>query len=230
MRSPDDGGRCLSPEEARRVYDRIGSAQDWQAFYENPALRDLLAHAGFEEARSVFEFGCGTGAFAARLLKDHLPDDARYTGFDTSDTMLALARKRLKPWPERATVKRSDGAPRIPEAAAAFDHLVANYVLDLLAPDYIEALLAEAHRVLKPGGRLCVVSMTMGQTAFSRMIARLWRWLWRLNPALVGGCRPIEITDYLRQQDWKIEHRARVTSWGISSEIVVASAKQNPSH
>jgi trans-aconitate methyltransferase len=136
--------RYLSPEQAKRFYDRLGARQDWQGFYENAALQELIAHAGFDSARSVFEFGCGTGAFAARLLQQHLPADARYTGLDVSSTMVSLARKRLQPWPERAHVHQSDGSFRIHQADRSFDRFVSNYVFDLLAPGFAEQLLLEA--------------------------------------------------------------------------------------
>ena len=138
--------RYLSPAEAKRFYDRLGSAQDWQRFYENPAISQLIAHAGFDSAHSVFEFGCGTGAFAAGLLQHRLPADARYVGLDISGKMVSLALERLKPWSDRARVYQSDGSPRIPEPDSTFDHFVSTYVLDLLAPDFIDQLLSEAHR------------------------------------------------------------------------------------
>ena len=122
VREPRD--RYLSPEEAKRFYDRLGSGQDWQHFYENPATNQLFAHAGFDSAHAVFEFGCGTGAFAADLVQRRLPADARYVGLDISSTMVSLARKRLKPWSERARVYQTDGSPRIPEPDASFDHFV----------------------------------------------------------------------------------------------------------
>ena len=65
MRESSD--RYLSPEQAKRFYDRLGSGQDWQRFYENPATSQLIAHAGFDSAHSVFEFGCGTGALATQV-------------------------------------------------------------------------------------------------------------------------------------------------------------------
>jgi len=68
--------RYLSPAEAKRFYDRLGSRQDWQGFYENPAINALIEHAGFDSAHSVIEFGCGTGTLAARLLREHLPAKA----------------------------------------------------------------------------------------------------------------------------------------------------------
>jgi ubiquinone/menaquinone biosynthesis C-methylase UbiE len=223
VRQPTD--RYLSPPEAKRFYDRLGSAQDWQGFYENPAIKELVGHSAFDTAHSVFEFGCGTGALAARLLQHHLPADARYVGLDISDTMLSLAQKRLKPWSERARIHQSDGSPRIPEPDSSFDRFVSTYVLDLLAPDFIERLLSEAHRVLVPGGKLCLVSMTFGTSPLSRAVCWGWQRLWRLRPGIVGGCHPIELSEYLRSEWWKLDHTTKVTSWGVTSEVLVASAR-----
>jgi len=223
VREPTD--RYLSPEEAKRFYDRLGSVQDWQRFYENPATSQLIAHAGFDSAHSVFEFGCGTGSFAAGLLQRCLPADARFVGLDISSTMVSLAQERLKPWSGRARVYQTDGSPRIPEPDGSFDRFVSTYVLDLLAPDFINQLLSEAHRLVVPGGKLCLVSLTFGASPFSRAVCRGWQRLWRLSPVIVGGCHPIELSDYLRSEWWKPDHQSKVTSWGISSEVLVASAR-----
>jgi 16S rRNA A1518/A1519 N6-dimethyltransferase RsmA/KsgA/DIM1 with predicted DNA glycosylase/AP lyase activity len=64
--------RAFTKDDARDFYNCFGSKQDLQAFYENPAISDLLAHADFEHARSVFELGFGTGTLAQRLLSRHL--------------------------------------------------------------------------------------------------------------------------------------------------------------
>src|ERR1700739_3742699 len=152
--------RYLSPAEAKRFYDRLGSRQDWQGFFENPAINEMIAHAAFESAHSVFEFGCGTGALAARLLQRHLPADARYVGLDISSTMVSLSLEHLKRWPARARVYQTDGSSRIPEADGSFDRVVSTYVLDLLAPAFIEQLFSEARRLLIPGGTLCLARLT----------------------------------------------------------------------
>ena len=216
--------RYLAPEEARRFYDRLGSGQDWQRFYENPAISELIAHTDFDSAHSVFEFGCGTGTFAARLLQKYLPADARYVGLDISSTMVSLAHKRLKPWLGRARVYQTDGSPRIPEPDHTFDRFISTYVLDLLAPDFIEQLLSEGRRLLVPGGRLCLVSLAFGTSRFSRAVCWGWQRLWQLSPSIVGGCHPIELLEYLPSEDWNPVHRVTLTSWGITSEVLVASA------
>lgn len=218
-------GRYLSPAESKRFYDRFGSRQDWQGFYENPAINELIAHAAFDSAHPIFEFGCGTGALAGRLLQHHLPADARYVGFDISTTMVSLAQERLKPWSERARIHQSDGSLRIAEPDHCFDRFVSTYVLDLLAPDFIDQLLSDARRLLVFGGKLCLVSMTFGASPFSHAVCWGWQQLWRLRPGIVGGCHPIELSEYLRPDFWKVDQQTKVTSWGITSEILVGAAK-----
>lgn len=225
MKAQETTDHYLSPAKAKRFYDRFGSWQDWQSFYENPAVNELMAHAAFNSSSSVFEFGCGTGAFAARLLQHHLPRDARYVGMDISGTMVSLAQKRLAPWPQRVRVYQSDGSPQVSEPDQTFDRFVSTYVFDLLAPDFIDALLSEAYRLLVPGGKLCLASMTLGASAFSRAVCWGWQHLWRLSPFITGGCHPVELSDYLRADNWGIDHRTTATSWGITSEVLVASVR-----
>ena len=136
--------------------------------------------------------------------------------------MVSLARERLKPWPERARVYQSDGALRIDEPDRTFDRFVSTYVLDLLAPDFIERLLSEAHRLLVPGGKLCLVSLTFGASRLSRAVCWGWQRLWRFSPVIAGGCRPIELLDYPPSEGWKPDHQTTITSWGVSSEVLVA--------
>ncbi|MGE5173918.1 MAG: methyltransferase domain-containing protein [Betaproteobacteria bacterium] len=215
--------RGFGPDEAKQFYDRFGAKQDWQSFYENPAIDELITHAGFEHAHAVFELGFGTGRLAQRLLSRHLPQDASYTGVDISTTMARLARERLRTWQERATVKVLDGTRGMDFPGQSFDRFVSVYVLDLLSPENILRVLTDARRMLVPGGRICLVSLTRGTTAWCRLVTRTWEFVYRRNPRLVGGCRPVELLEYLGPELWRTEHRNVVCTYGISSEIVVAS-------
>jgi SAM-dependent methyltransferase len=216
-------GMALSPEQARRTYDRIGRAQDWQRFYEDPATAELIAHSTFGDARAVFELGCGTGRFAARLLAEHLPPAATYSGVDVSPRMVTLASERLAPWRDRATVALADGTERVPVPDGGVDRFVSNYVFDLLSPEASRAALDEAHRVLAPGGLLCVAGLTVAERGVARLVSRAWKGAWMRWPALVGGCRPIRLVDALDPAAWDVRHRRLVTAWGITSEAVTAA-------
>ena len=125
----------LNAERARDAYDRIGRLQDTQAFYEHAVTRRLADLGSFEHARWVFEnLGCGTGRFAAELLRDRLPANARYRGVEISPKMASLARKRLAPWAPRAEVVLIDPPGRVlPGSDGQFDRFVACYLFDLLA-------------------------------------------------------------------------------------------------
>ncbi len=213
----------FGPDDAKRFYDRFGKKQDWQAFYESRAVDELISHADFEHARSVFEFGFGTGSLAKRLLSRYLPQEASYTGIDISTTMVRLAEKRLARWKGRATVNVVDGTKGMGVPDGSFDRFLSVYVFDLLSSEEISRVLAEARRILVPRGRLCLVSLTRGVTAWCRFVSRSWEFLYRRSPSWVGGCRPIELKEYVSSDQWRIEYRNIVSSFGVTSEIIVAS-------
>ncbi len=215
--------RFLSHAEARAFYDRFGRKQDWQRFYEGPALRALWGHADFEHAQAVFELGCGTGAFAAELLREHLPPEATYLGVDVSGTMVALARERLAEFGGRAEVRQTGGGLRFDLPEGSCDRFVATYVLDLLPPGDIRLVLDEARRLLRPAGRLCIVSLGFGCTPASRAVIGIWERLRRGNPARVGGCRPLRVRDYLEPARWRVDHDQVLSAWGLPSAVLVAS-------
>ena len=213
--------REFTTADAKRFYDSFGAKQDMQ-FYERAALKRLVGNADFEHAAAVFELGCGTGCLAESLLKNHLPEGASYTGIDISTTMIRIAAQRLSPWKSRATIQEADGSSKLPYADAAFDRFVVTYVLDLLPAEMIEAVLREAHRVLADKGKLCAVVSTEGVNVASRMLTPLWKRVYALSPRLVGGCRPLHLASLLDSSRWRIERRETMSSWGISSEVVVA--------
>ncbi len=215
-------GRGFSPEDAKQFYDRFGKKQDWQAFYENSAINNLIAYADFEHATAVFELGFGTGRLAERLLSRNLPQEATYVGVDISKTMAELAEARLRRWLERAKIKIQDGTAGIDYPDCSFDRFVSIYVLDLMSFENIRRVLSEAHRILAPGGRICLASLTGGTTVWCRFITRVWEFAYRKNPRSVGGCRPIELLEYLDPQLWRINHRNVICAYGVSSEIIVA--------
>jgi SAM-dependent methyltransferase len=108
-------------------------------------VRAACEHLRLAEAGAVLEVGAGPGAGALVLL-EHLAPGARLVVTDIAPRMVELARARL---PESVEVREAN-AEELPFADAAFDRYLANLNLMLvLDPD---RALAEAHRVLRPGG------------------------------------------------------------------------------
>ena len=211
-----------SAAEIKRFYDRLGRLLDTQAFYEDRGMSEIAAHGRFEEAKAVFEFGCGTGRLAGRLLAGYLPRDSRYLGVDVSETMAAIASKRLARWGPRVEVKRTDGSLAFPAAGAAFDRFLTTYVLDLLSDQAIGEVLNEARRILAPGGLFCAATLTHGAGGLSRLVSRVWQSVHDIRPMLLGGCRPISISGRLPADGWTMEHQAIIARWGLTSEVLIA--------
>jgi ubiquinone/menaquinone biosynthesis C-methylase UbiE len=215
----------LSHDQVARFYDKLGAGLDTQAFYEAGALHELAKHLDLKNSRSVVEFGCGTGRFAEELLEAWLPSNATYLGLDISGTMVDLTKRRLSRWSDRAEVRQCDGSPLIEAADDAFDRVICTYVLDLLSELDIRAVLREAHRILRPGGLLGVVSLTNGSTAASRLVSTIWSRVHRILPWLVGGCRPITVSTFVSGSEWTIHHSRVIVRFGIASEVVVAKMR-----
>lgn len=215
----------LTRSNVRAYYDRFGSKQDKQGFYEDPALDDLVAHADLGRARSIFEFGCGTGKFAERILTASVRPSASYLGCDLSPTMIGLATQRLASYAPRAMVSLSNGDICFPISDQSVDRVISNYVLDLLSEEDARRFFDEAHRVLAPGGKLCLASLTDGVTLVSRLISWLWMSVFRLRASLVGGCRPVQLQGYMDGDRWQLGYKNTVIAFGVASEVLVLVRK-----
>jgi SAM-dependent methyltransferase len=103
------------------------------------------------ELGDVLDVGAGDGTVAALLA----PFARTYTCIDASERMVAAARARLRGVPNASvTVARIEA---LPFEGASFDRVLLLNVLTCI--ERPEEALAEAARVLRPGGQLLVVTL-----------------------------------------------------------------------
>ncbi|MGN6517044.1 MAG: class I SAM-dependent methyltransferase [Rhizomicrobium sp.] len=112
----------------------------------------LLRRMDLKPADRVLEIGCGPGYFSIAVAR-HL-SRGRLTLFDYQDAMLDIAEKRLKARKLSNYARRQGDAKALPFADGSFDAVFLVTVLGEVG-DPARAL-AEAARVLKPGGLLSV--------------------------------------------------------------------------
>jgi ubiquinone/menaquinone biosynthesis C-methylase UbiE len=117
----------------------------------------------------LLDIGTGTG----RLIELLSPVVVAATGIDASRAMLALARSRLsKPGMTHCSVRLAD-MYRLPMADATFDVVVLQMVLHYAEDP--EGAIAEAARVLRPGGTLLVIDLALhAVTPASSRLAHRW--------------------------------------------------------
>lgn len=121
---------------------------------EGPAVRDWL---GPVAGRLVLDLGCGTGRHTLALADR----GARIVALDQSPEMLARARAKLVGRPV-AWVRHALPSP-LPLPGDRFDLVVMGLVAEHIAD--LPALMAEAARVVAPGGRVIVSALHPDRTA-----------------------------------------------------------------
>ena len=124
------------------------------------AMRDLADWRG----RAIVDLGCGTGFW----LPVYARDAARVVGLEPDPALLARARGRVggRPGVEVA----AGSAERMPLPDGSVDLVHARFAY--FFPPQGEAGLAEAMRVLRPGGSLVAVDNDWGWGQFADLLAR----------------------------------------------------------
>jgi demethylmenaquinone methyltransferase / 2-methoxy-6-polyprenyl-1,4-benzoquinol methylase len=127
--------------------------------------RRALRAAGLERGMCVIDVGTGTGLLA-RAAADVVADASLITGVDPSAGMIEHARV---PKGVRLLAGSAEGIP-LPDASA--DFLSMGYALRHIAD--LTTAFTEFYRVLRPGGRLCLLEITLPETAWGRALLRAW--------------------------------------------------------
>ncbi len=146
-----------------RVYDRWVNPLFW-----TPAMRDrALELAQLEDGVEVVDVGAGTG-FTTEGIVAHVPARS-VTMIDQSPHQ--LARARAKPALADAAKHQGD-AEQLPFPTDRFDRYVSAGSIEYW-PDPQRGI-AEAYRVLKPGGRAVVIGPVRPANRVARWLADAW--------------------------------------------------------
>lgn len=169
-----------------------------------------LERAGLKAGMRVVDVGVGTG-LVAREAARITGNPSLVTGVDPSVGMMAQAQTKVP-----AGVQLVEGtAEAIPAEDAHFDFLSMGYALRHIGD--LSLAFQEFHRVLKPGGQICLLEITCPETRWGRALLKfymkgivpllslvvgrqantrkLWRYYWDTIEACVP---PAQILDTLR--------------------------------
>jgi demethylmenaquinone methyltransferase/2-methoxy-6-polyprenyl-1,4-benzoquinol methylase len=208
-------------QEASASYDRLSRWYDAiSGSSERPFRLAGLELLAARPGERVLELGPGTG-HALLALAQAVGEAGRVAALDVSGGMLRRAGDRLANagLAGRVALARGDAA-RLPFGDASFDGLFASFFLDLVDTPEIPACLDECRRVLRPGGRVALVSMS--SEGRQGAMSRLYAWAHRRAPRLVD-CRPIPVERSLRRRGFTVVTADLRSMWGMPVEIVLAT-------
>lgn len=123
--------------------------------YEWEHLGPQLANYGIvPEGLRILEFGCNVGASCIVLAAM----GGTVTGVDIAAEMVAISEANiaLHDMADRARAVHVADTRKLPLSEAGYDLVIANSVLEYVDPQHLDAIMAELHRVTKPGGHILI--------------------------------------------------------------------------
>jgi SAM-dependent methyltransferase len=145
-----------------RFYDSIIAVTMRERLFRGRLAQQVLAGLPEKEAR-IADVGAGTGTFAIGLAA--AAPAAEVVAIDGDPEVLALARAK----DGAAAVEWKRGlANELPLADGSCDRVAMSLLLHHLDADGKRAALVEAHRVLRPGGRLHIADWGKPQDPLMR--------------------------------------------------------------
>lgn len=210
----------------KSFYDRISDSYDALADANEHKAREagekLLA---IQPGESVLEIGFGTGNTLLHLA-EAVGDNGHACGIDVSDGMADVARKKVDGagFGDRVNL-RVGNAVELSWPDDSFDAVFMSFTLELFPEDDLSQVLAECQRVLKPTGRIAVVSMALvrpGAGESNSLLEKTYVWMHRHFPHIVD-CRPIDLTGELRMAGFHIETEERMDIWTMPVAAVLGT-------
>ncbi len=209
--------------EAKASYDMISGAYDYFAEpFESKFSNRALDMLNIKKGETVLEIGFGTGHCMERIATE-IGTNGKAFGIDISSGMLKITKRRLARKNLEKRVKLTCGdATHLPYKKRTFDAVFMSFTLELFDTPEIPIVLKEIKRVLKPNGRLCVVSME--KEGSDSWLIKLYEWFHKVLPNYVD-CRPIYVKQSISDAGYSIKTKEKVSLLGLPGSIVVAKPR-----
>ena len=195
-----------------RSYDLFAGA------FEKRLRNKALERLGIASGEVVLEIGFGTGHCLMQIA-EAVGKEGRVSGVDLSPGMLEVSQRRLARAGllDRVLLSCGDAAD-LPYADEEFDAAFMSFTLELFDTPEIPIVLSEIKRVLKPNGRLGVVSLSREDG--TSLMLRLYEWMHQRMPQYID-CRPIYVEQALKEAGFHVVHSEKEKLWGLPAKIAI---------
>ena len=175
-----------------------------------------------QEGETVLEVGFGTGCSLVEIAQA-VGETGQAYGIDVTSEMVRLAKERLEKARLAERVELYEGDAReMPYENERFDAVYVAATLELFDTPDIPRVLAEIRRVLKPTGRLGIISIPK-EGHLDSMVLKFYEWIHRTFPRY-ASCRPIYLEDSAKDAGFNIVQAEEVMLGGVFPMKIVIAA------
>jgi demethylmenaquinone methyltransferase/2-methoxy-6-polyprenyl-1,4-benzoquinol methylase len=206
-------------EDIKKMYSKFSKFTRFLEGVDDNLRKRALKLLNIDKGEIVLEIGFGRGNFLLKLAKE-VGKEGKVYGIDITPEMVKVAKKKIiKEGLTQRVILTEGDAKKLPYNNDMFDLVYIESTLELFDTPDIPKVLNEIKRVMKPSGRLCVVSIPRKDRENSFGV-KYYEWIHKLFPKY-ASCRPIYIKDILKETGFIIKESEQIGNV-FAMKIVIA--------
>jgi demethylmenaquinone methyltransferase/2-methoxy-6-polyprenyl-1,4-benzoquinol methylase len=205
-------------KEMKQMYGKFSKIIGLIEKSEKSLRKRSIELLNLQKGEKALEIGFGVGTALIEMASE-VGENGMIFGIDFTPEMVKITKKKLAS-NHISNVKVEEGdARKLPYKENSFDAVYIASTLELFDTPDIPIVLSEIRRVLKPSGRLCVVSIPKKNRENS-LVVKVYEWIHRKFPKY-ASCRPIYLENSLKTAGFRIRNSEVIGSFFLM-KIVIA--------